>query len=412
MKADIITIGDEILIGQTIDTNSAWMGAKLNKYGISVRQITSISDNSHAIISTLENSISAADIIFITGGLGPTKDDITKHVLTNYFKDKLVLHQDICDEIEAYFTSVGREFLEVNRQQAMLPKRAKIIRNDLGTASGMWFESMGKQVFALPGVPYEMQGLMEKILPQLQKQYALGDFYHCTSHFQGIPESFIADKIADIEDELVKEKINIAYLPSTGQIKIRLTGEQNQKDTIQNILAKIEARFPKNFFGRGEITLQAAIGKLLRSENAFIGTVESCTGGAIAQRIISSPGSSTYYKGSIVSYAYELKEKMVDVNHDELWEHGAVSAKVVEQMAKGGLEKLNVDYCIATSGIAGPEGGTDEKPVGTVWIAIASKKGIHSKKFSFRQNRERNIESSVVYALNYLRRVMLNLEED
>jgi nicotinamide-nucleotide amidase len=177
-------------------------------------------------------------------------------------------------------------------------------------------------------------------------------------------------------------------------------------------LAKIEARFPKNFFGRGEITLQAAIGKLLRSENAFIGTVESCTGGAIAQRIISSPGSSTYYKGSIVSYAYELKEKMVDVNHDELWEHGAVSAKVVEQMAKGGLEKLNVEYCIATSGIAGPEGGTDEKPVGTVWIAIASKKGIHSKKFSFRQNRERNIESSVVYALNYLRRVMLNLEED
>lgn len=411
MKADIITIGDEILIGQTIDTNSAWMGSELNKYGISVRQITSISDNSHAIITTVDNSISEADIVFITGGLGPTKDDITKHVLTNYFKDTLVMHQDICDEIEEYFTSNGREFLEVNKQQAMLPKKAKIIRNDLGTASGMWFESMGKQVFALPGVPYEMKGLMEKILPQLKEKYELGNFYHCTSHFQGIPESLIANEIADIEEILSQKKIAIAYLPSTGIVKIRLTGSSDQSEEINQLLETIEQRFPKNHYGRGEVNLQNKIGELLMKEKAFVGTVESCTGGAVATRLVSSAGSSAYYKGSIVSYAYELKEKMVDVDPDELWKYGAVSQKVVEQMAKGGIEKLNVDYCIATSGIAGPEGGTDEKPVGTVWIAIATKRRVYSKKFSFRQNRERNIESSVVYSLNYLRRVILKLEE-
>ncbi|MEO9532082.1 MAG: CinA family nicotinamide mononucleotide deamidase-related protein [Crocinitomicaceae bacterium] len=410
MKADIITIGDEILIGQTIDTNSAWMGSELNKYGVSVRQITSISDNSHAIISTLENSLNEADFIFITGGLGPTKDDITKNVLTNYFRDELVLYQDICDEIEAYFTSVNRPFLEVNRQQAMLPKKAKIIRNDLGTASGMWFESMGKQVFSLPGVPYEMKGLVNKILPQLQEKFQLGDFYHCTSHFQGVPESILADTIEDIESEILKEKISIAYLPSTGIVKIRLTGEQHQKESINDFLSEIEKRFPKNFFGRGDITIQQKIAQLLMAEKKTLGTVESCTGGALAQRIVSTPGSSAYYKGSIISYAYELKEKMVDVNHDELWEHGAVSAVVVEQMAKGGIEKLNVDYCIATSGIAGPDGGTDEKPVGTIWMAIATKDKVYSKKFSFRQNRERNIESAVVYGLNYLRIVIENLE--
>lgn len=409
MKVDIITIGDEILIGQTVDTNSAWMGAELNKVGISIRQITSISDNSTAIIESIENSLPNTDLIFITGGLGPTKDDITKHVLTNYFRDELVMYPDICEEIENYFVSANRPFLEVNRQQAMLPKKAKIIRNDLGTASGMWFETMGKGVISMPGVPYEMKGLMAKIIPEILEKYKIDPFYHQTILLQGIPESVLADQIKDIEDALKKDDISIAYLPSTGIIKIRLTATETKADLIQVYLNQIAERFPGEHFGFGAQTLQAVIGEMLLADKKTLGTVESCTGGAIAQRVVSTPGSSAYYKGSIVAYAYETKEKMVDVNHDELWNHGAVSQQVVEQMAKGGLKKLNVDYCISTSGIAGPDGGTEEKPVGTVWVAIASADKVISKRFQFRQNRERNIESTVVYSLNYLRRMMVGL---
>lgn len=409
MKVDIITIGDEILIGQTVDTNSAWMGSELNKVGFSVRQITSISDNSRAIIESIESVMSYTDVILITGGLGPTKDDITKHVLTNYFKDELVMYDDICEEIEKYFTSANRPFLEVNRQQAMLPKKAKIIRNDLGTASGMWFETMGKSVIAMPGVPYEMKGLMAKIIPELIEKFNIDKFYHQTVLLQGIPESVVADKISDIEDALKRDNISFAYLPSTGIIKIRLTATESKADKIKDYLDQITSRFPGEHYGAGKDTLQSVVGELLKSKDKTLGTVESCTGGALAKRIVETPGSSAFYKGSIVAYAYETKEKMVDVDHDELWNHGAVSQQVVEQMAKGGLEKLNVDYCISTSGIAGPDGGTEEKPVGTVWVAIASKDKVISKRFQFRQNRERNIESTVVYSLNYLRRLLIGL---
>ena len=410
MTADIITIGDEILIGQTIDTNSAWLGAELNKIGVSVRQITSISDNAMAIISAVEHSLSHSQLIFITGGLGPTKDDITKNVLTNYFKDELVLHQEIYKEIEAFYLSKNREFLEVNKQQAMLPKKAKIIRNDLGTASGMWFETMGKQVFSLPGVPYEMKALSIKIFAELQEKFNLGDFYHKTAHYQGVPESVFAEKIKDIEDEIRANNFGLAYLPSTGVLRIRLTSTRPKSAEIDQYHQAIAERFTGAFFGYGDITLEQVVGDMIKKLGHTIGTVESCTGGALAQRIVSVPGSSAYYKGSIVAYAYETKEKLVDVNPDELWKFGAVSAQVVEQMAKGGLEQLNVDYCISTSGIAGPDGGTPDKPVGTVWIGIATKNKVYSKKFEFRQNRERNIESTVVYALNYLRRILIGMD--
>lgn len=412
MQVDIITIGDEILIGQTIDTNSAWLGKKMNELGFSIRQITSISDTQNAIERAVESSLENADLVFVTGGLGPTKDDITKSVLTSFFEDELVLYPHIAEEIESYFTSVGKPFLEVNKQQAMLPKKAVIIKNDAGTASGMWFKKENKHLISMPGVPYEMKGIIERIIPHLEEEFNLGDFYHKTIHLQGIGESSLADQIKDIEEELVEEKISIAYLPSIGIVKIRLTGRSQQEDSIANYLDKIKSRFPANYFGTGETTLQASLGHLLKEKNLTIGTVESCTGGAIAQRIVSTAGSSAYFEGSIISYSYDLKEELVNVNHNDLWEHGAVSQTVVEQMALGGLKRLGVDVCISTSGIAGPEGGTEDKPVGTVWVGIATKNNVYSKKFQFKHNRERNIESTVVYGLNFVRRVILGFEDE
>lgn len=410
-KAEIITIGDEILVGQTVDTNSAWIAQQLKSIGMPIQQITSIADTRTAIQNTLDLTLEKADIIFMTGGLGPTNDDITKHVLTEYFGDELVFNQEISDEIEAYFTSVNRAFLEVNRQQAMLPSKAKIIRNDLGTASGMWFTHDGKHVISMPGVPYEMKGLMEKIIPEIASIFDLGNFYHKTAHFQGIPESILADELKELEAEIRSKDISVSYLPSPGIVKIRLTAESDQKKAIDQYIVQIAERFPAHHFGYENDTLESVVGQMLVDRNAFMGTVESCSGGSIAKKIVSVPGSSKYYKGSIVSYAYELKESLVGVSNDDLWKYGAVSQSVVEQMAKGGIESLQVDYCIATSGIAGPDGGTDEKPVGTIWMAIATKDKVYSKKFNFKHNRERNINLTVVYGLNYLRRVMLGLED-
>lgn len=411
MVAEIITIGDEILVGQTVDTNSAWISQQLKLIGVAVRQITSVADTREAITEALNKAMKTGDLILLTGGLGPTKDDITKKVLVEYFDDELVLYPEICDEIEAYFISAGRPFLEVNRQQAMLPKRARIVRNDLGTASGMWFQKEGKDIISMPGVPYEMKGIMEKVLPEFRSEGDQGDFYHRTILFQGIPESILANEIAELENEIRAKGINMSYLPSTGQIKLRLTASIDKKEDIAKYLEEIVSRYPGECFGAEEDRLETVLGKLLQKINKTMGTVESCSGGAIAQRIVSVPGSSSYYKGSIVSYAYELKESLVGVSNDDLWTHGAVSQPVVEQMAKGGLDALNVDYCIATSGIAGPDGGTEDKPVGTVWMAIASKDKVYSKRFNFRQNRERNIESTVVYALNYLRRILIGVED-
>jgi competence/damage-inducible protein CinA-like protein len=411
MKAEIITIGDEILVGQTVDTNSARIAQQLKLIGVKVQQIVSIADNADIIIQALENALVHADLVLITGGLGPTNDDITKKVLTDYFDDELVFHEEISNEIESHFKSVNRAFLEVNKQQAMLPKNATIIRNELGTASGMWFQKDGKDIISMPGVPYEMAGLIEKILPDLKEKYQLSNFYHQTILLQGVAESILADEIADLENEIRENGITMSYLPSTGLVKIRLTATLDKKEKIAKYVESIAKKFPAAVFGYESDTLESVVGNLLQQKEKTVGTVESCSGGAIAQRIVSTAGSSGYYKGSIVSYAYELKKSLVNVSNEDLWEFGAVSQEVVEQMAKGGLEKLNVDYCIATSGIAGPGGGTTEKPVGTVWIAVASKEKVYSKKFNFKQNRDRNIESTVVYGLNFLRRVLLNMED-
>lgn len=407
-QASIITIGDEILVGQTIDTNSAWISAQLNLIGISVKEIISISDTADAITEALNRELSISKLVFITGGLGPTQDDITKKTLTDFFQDELVINQKILGRIEDYFNSMKRPVLEVHRMQAALPKKARIIENQLGTASGMWFKKDGASIISLPGVPYEMKGLMEQILPILKTEYPLGDFYHKTILLQGIGETTLAQNIAEIETECRNSGIGVAYLPSPGIVKLRLSGTSLQKEIIEAYLQKIRESHSEFAFGQESDTLESVIGDLLRKSKSSVGSVESCTGGAVAAKLVSISGSSDYYKGSLVSYAYELKENLVGVDSNLITKYGAVSKECVEAMATKGLKLLNVDYCIATSGIAGPAGGTPEKPVGTVWIAIANKQGVHSKVHYFKHNRERNIDLTVVYALNMLRRMLLN----
>lgn len=408
IHASIITIGDEILVGQTIDTNSAWIAAQLNLIGISVREIISISDKAHAIVDALERELTLSKLVFITGGLGPTQDDITKKTLCDYFNDELIIDTKILGRIEDYFKSMKRPVLEVHRMQAALPKKARIIENQLGTASGMWFKKDGASIISLPGVPYEMKGLMEQILPILKTEYPLGDFYHKTILLQGIGETTLAQNIAEIETECRNAGIGVAYLPSPGIVKLRLSGNSHQKEKIETYLQKIKEQHLEFAFGQESDTLESVIGDLLRKKKSTVGSVESCTGGALAAKLVSVSGSSDYYKGSLVSYAYELKENLVGVDSNLINVHGAVSQECVESMAINGLKLLNVDYCIATSGIAGPAGGTPEKPVGTIWIAIASKGGVSSKVHYFKHNRERNIELTVVYALNMLRRMLSN----
>jgi len=409
-SASIITIGDEILIGQTVDTNSAWIAAQLNLIGISVNEIISISDQKEKITEALNRELIKSQIIIVTGGLGPTNDDITKSVITNYFNDELELNEELLEKISAYFKSANRPMLEVNRLQAMLPKKAKLIENDLGTAAGMWFTKDNNHVISLPGVPYEMKGLMEKIIPQLKTKFQLADFYHRTILFQGIGESQLAENIKEVENETRKNGIQVAYLPSTGLVKIRLTGNLDQANLINKTLETFQKKYPQLVYGFEDTTLEEVIGELLKQNGKTLGTVESCSGGAIASRIVSISGASSYFMGSIVSYDYKLKTQIIGVSEEILSKYGAVSQETVELMAKNGRQKLGVDYCIAASGIAGPDGGTDDKPVGTIWIAIASKDEIQSKKFLFKQNRQRNIESTVVYALNFLRRFILKLQ--
>jgi nicotinamide-nucleotide amidase len=412
MKAIIITIGDEILVGQTIDTNSAHIAKKLNELGISVAEIVSISDTSEHIISAVDNAIKRCDFMFLTGGLGPTNDDITKKVLTAYFKDELVMYPEILKKIETFFEQFNKPMLEVNRHQAMLPKNARIIENELGTASGMWFKTATCQVFSMPGVPYEMKGLLGKFLDELKREYPIGDFYHRTLNITGIGESYLAELIKEWEEINRNEGISVSYLPSVGMLKLRLTGKLNQKTQINERLDELVTKYPKYIIGGEFDTIEKAVGKLLVGTGKKLGTVESCTGGSIAKRLVSVSGSSEFYYGSMISYTNELKEKLVGVHKATLVANGAVSEQVVIEMAENGRQKLGVDYCISVSGIAGPTGGTEEKPVGLVWVAIATENKTYTKKYNFGFNRERNIQATTIAALSFLRLIILNLVED
>lgn len=406
MRAEIITIGDEILIGQTVDTNSAWMGQLLSTNGISIFRSTSISDTKDEIIAAVDAAMQRSELVLMTGGLGPTKDDITKHTLCEYFNTSLKINPEALERIEEFFAQRNRPMLEVNVQQAAMPEACTVLPNKQGTASGMWFEKYNSILVSMPGVPYEMKGLMtNEVLPRLQERLNISAIYHRTLMTQGIGESFLAEQIEDWEDKVRAEGYGLAYLPSLSTVKLRLTSPRGEEDAarIEELFKELEDRLPVHVFGRDDVLLEEAVGNLLKKKTLTVGAIESCTGGALSAKFVSIAGSSAYYLGSLVTYTDELKQKMVGVRKETLAEHGAVSEQTVIEMAEGGRKVLATDYTIAISGIAGPDGGTEEKPVGTVWMAIASEHSTETKCLHLGTNRSRNIQITVQHALNTLR---------
>jgi nicotinamide-nucleotide amidase len=408
MKAEIITIGDEILIGQIVDTNSAWLGQELNKIGITVTQISSISDSKNDIIKALGLAESRADVILITGGLGPTKDDITKHTLATYFNSELVLNEEALENVKGIFARFNRPVLEVNVQQAYVPHNCIVIQNKQGTAPAMYFEKDGKHIVSMPGVPFEMKAIMEQfVLPILSK--ITGDqVLHETILTAGIGESFLAQQIEDIESSLPPH-IKLAYLPKLSQVRLRLSAiypNHAGSAELQHFKKLIIERIHKHVVAEEDITMEEAIIRLLKSSNSSLSTAESCTGGYLGHLLTSVPGSSEVYHGGAISYSYDLKKAMLGVSGSTLEQYGAVSKETVEEMVTGALKAYNSDYSIACSGIAGPGGGTVDKPVGTVWIAVASKDMVYSKKFIFGKERAQNIERTAIQALYLLLRLI------
>ncbi len=414
INASIITIGDELLIGQTIDTNSAWIGQELNKIGVWLKRRVAVGDVWDDIWNALDAESTESEIIIITGGLGPTADDITKPLLCKYFGGKLIVNEDVLTHVKYLFDKVYRRpgpMLERNLKQAEVPDVCMVLHNARGTAPGMWFEKDGKIYVSLPGVPHEMKGLMiNEVLPRIPKHFQLPFIIHRTAFTMGTGESMIAEKIKDFETGLPGH-IKLAYLPGYGMVKLRLTARGDDKGKMEK---ELDERFSilKELVAEWLVTdkdenLATVVIKILKEKNKTIGTAESCTGGYIAHLITSNPGSSIGYKGSIISYANDVKENILGVTDKTLRTLGAVSEETVIQMVKGAIEKLNVDFVVATSGIMGPDGGTDEKPVGTVWIAAGNKGKVETAKLAFRFDRERNIEMTSHTALNFLRKFIL-----
>jgi nicotinamide-nucleotide amidase len=407
MEADLITIGDEILIGQIVDTNSAWMAKQLNDEGINIRQITSISDQPTHIISALNESGSNASIVLVTGGLGPTKDDRTKSALCSFFGTQLVESKEVLEHIIGLLGPRGININTLNREQALVPAIATILPNKLGTAPGLLFNREGTIFVFMPGVPFEMKYLMEnEVLPLIKKIFNTTSIIHRTVLTYGLPESTLAERIEDWEDRL-PACISLAYLPSPESMRLRLSARGDDQAYLSQLLDEkineLTAIIPDYIFGYEEDTIAGNIGKILKAKGLTVASAESCTGGNIAHFITSNPGSSEYFKGGVVVYSNELKVKLLGIDPQLISEKGAVSKEVVEAMAVSARRILNTDYAIATSGIAGPDGGSPEKPVGTVWIAVADADSVVSKAFNFGNNRERNIIRSSQTALNMLR---------
>lgn len=417
MTVSLLTIGDEILIGQIIDTNSAWMSQQLNLYGFQVQTKSSVADAPTAIIDGLEQAARQADVVIMTGGLGPTKDDLTKDTLAQYFGSAMALHQETYDRIVAYFKKIDRPIPEAARIQATLPVDALLLLNKVGSAPGMWFERAGKVYISLPGVPFEMQYLMShEVLPRLAKRFPGRPLAHRTLLTVGEGESTIAACIEDFENSL-PANIKLAYLPNLGQVRLRLSGvwegpvsPESQAELEAQLDAKkaeLQALIPQLVFGFEEDTLESVLGQMLLERRLQFGTAESCTGGYIAHMITSVSGASAYFPGSIVSYSYEMKTRLLGVRPDTLIQQGAVSEETVREMVAGALDALNVDVALAVSGIAGPDGGTEDKPVGTVWLAVGNRALTVVEKRVFGRDRLKNIQLTAVYGLNLLRRFLL-----
>ncbi len=411
MKAEIITIGDEILIGQVVNSNASWIADALTGLGINVTRHISIADDFDEIVQILMETEDRADLVFLTGGLGPTSDDITKQTLAEYFNCQLSENEEALDRIKAFLLRRKVEMNKLNREQALLPDNCIIIPNRYGTASGMWFSRNDTQYLSMPGVPYEMESMMSGyILPRLKKQYKLPAIIHKTVLVQGIAESHLANMLQEFESTLPQE-VKLAYLPSPGRVRLRLTSggedEKAVKTIVQDQIDRLITYIPDGyFFGFEDEQLERIVGTMLRRNKKTLAIAESCTGGNIAHMITSVPGSSKYFLGSVVAYSDYVKKSVLGVRETSLKNHGAVSRQVVEQMAMGIIKRYGADYAIATSGIAGPDGGTPGKPVGTTWIAVASDEKTESALFNLGDHRGRNIQKASMTGLNMLRKLI------
>lgn len=410
INVEIISIGDELLIGQTINTNASWMGAQLAVNGMKVSYVATISDTWEAITGALTEAHKRSQVVLITGGLGPTKDDITKQVLCAYFDTRLVLDQQVLNHVESFFIKRNRPMLEVNMMQAMVPEACEVLFNEQGTAPGMLFEKDGTIFVSMPGVPYEMKYLMEThVIPRLTVKYPLKKLIQRTYLTQGIGESFLADKISDWENQLRSEGLDLAYLPSPGMVKLRISSASGNQERVAHYGEELKKMIPGYLYGKEDDTLPEVVGKLLLQNGETVGTVESCTGGSIMAALTSVSGSSAYVQGGLITYSNDLKIKFAQVSSETLEDFGAVSEETVLEMSAGGKKALNVDWCISVSGIAGPLGGSDEKPVGTVWIAIDGPERKVSRKFLFGTDRQRTVQMTVLTALNLLRCEILGI---
>ena len=405
-NVELINIGDELLIGQIVNTNATWIGQQLSLSGYWLKQITTIGDNEQEIVDALNAAMSRAQIILITGGLGPTKDDLTKDVLCKYFNTQLVFNEQAYSDIENIFHARGKAVTETNKRQAELPAACIPIYNKKGTAPGMWFNH-GEQVFvSMPGVPFEMQAMMQNdVLPKLRQLYESMPLVHKTILTQGIGESDLSDRIAAWENDLPAH-LKLAYLPAAGMVRLRLTGKgvEHMEQDMNLRIDKLKELIAPYIFGYDDDTIQSVVGKLLTEKQKTLSVAESCTGGFLAHLITSIPGSSTYFIGGTVSYSNASKMSQLHVSEQSLKEYGAVSEAVAIEMAIGARKTYNTDFALSTTGIAGPGGGSLEKPIGTVWIGVATHDACFAKKFMLGTNRLRIIQVAADTALNMLRK--------
>ncbi|MBR0335263.1 MAG: competence/damage-inducible protein A [Alistipes sp.] len=406
MKSTIVTIGDEILIGQILDTNSRYISQALNRIGVVVAERTSIGDSAEQIVATLDRALAQSDVVIITGGLGPTKDDITKHTLARYFNSELIYNEQVGSFVEQLLSRRGIAFTELNRGQAMVPECCTVLHNGHGTAPGMWFERDGKVVISLPGVPFEMRHLIDdSVVPMLQERFELKAIVHRTMITSGIPESLLAERIAQWEDNL-PQVLHLAYLPAPNIVRLRLSAyeveEQSAKELIDCEFNKLREIIPEAIVGFENATVEELVHRWMIENGKTLSVAESCTGGAIASKFTAMAGASAYFQTGVVSYSNEAKRDILGVDMEDIIRYGAVSETVAIQMAEGAKRAGGSDYAISTTGIAGPTGGSAEKPVGTVWFGVATPKGSFAVMKNCGTDRQQIIDRAVAHAIKLL----------